>query len=492
MKGAKRRNGSHVSAAIYIRVSSDDQARRGYSLGEQEERCRALAYELGAREVATYTDGGESGSKLDRPGLTSLREALRAGLHDLVVVLDPDRLARNLSLQLALHDEFRHAGVALEFVNLDWEDTPDGRLFLQMRGAIAEYEREKIRMRTYAGRRRKARQGGLPCGPVDAYGYRYDREGKRLLPDPVQADRVRELFRWAAYGEPQLFPDGVPGPGRIAAVLNRLGIPAARGAAWHANTVRQILRNRRYVGELVTFRTALERGRRRPTPADEQIVVAVPALVDRSTFEQAAANLAASGRRAQGGPRYPYLLSGLLRCGLCGRALHGSLQRLRRRTHPVDAPTYVCSGRPHCRLPVQRAAQLEAQVWDAVVAFLATIELEPQAGPSHRVRFLQHLQADQAEQRRRLATAFRLGGLTETEYQAELERLHQAARAVEQELAAQPDKPAALLPLASLPLPARRALCGLVVERATITAERLTLRLRTTPHQESDPPSPPR
>lgn len=475
-------------AAIYLRVSSDDQARHGYSLGEQEDRCRALALELGALEVTAYTDGGESGAKLERPGLTALREALRAGLHDLVVALDPDRLARSLYLQLALHDEFRQAGVALEFVNLDWEDTPDGRLFLQMRGAIAEYEREKIRMRTYAGRRRKARQGGLPCGPVDAYGYRYDREGQRLVADPVQAATVREMFRWAATGDGLLFPDGPPGPGRIAALLNRLGVPPARGTAWHANTVRQMLRNRRYVGELVTFRTALERGRRRPTPPGEQIVVPVPALVDRATFEQAKANLAASGRRHQGKPRYPYLLSGLLRCGLCGRALHGSLQRLRRRTHPVDSPTYACSGRPACRLPVRRAAELEELVWEAVAAHLRSLDLGANLRPERR-EFLLRLQAEQAQQRRRLATAFRLGGLTEPEYQAELERLHRAARETERELAARPPS-ASDVPLEGLPRATRRALCALVVERALLEPHRLTLRLRTTPHRESPTPSP--
>lgn len=481
-------------AAIYLRVSSDEQARHGYSLGEQEERCRQLALELGAVEVVRYADGGESGSKLDRPGLSGLREALGQGRHDLVVVLDPDRLARNLYLQLALHDEFRRLGVALEFVNLDWEDTPDGRLFLQMRGAIAEYEREKIRMRTYAGRRRKARQGGLPCGPVHAYGYHYDRESQRLIPDPAQAATVREMFRWAACGDPVLFPDGPPGPGRIARQLNRLGVPPARGGAWHPNTVRQMLRNQRYIGELITFRTVTERGRRRPAPEEEQIRVPVPPLVDRATFAQANANLAANGRRHQGRPRHPYLLSGLLRCGVCGCPLHGSLQRLRRRTHPVAEPYYACSGRPTCRLPLQRAAPLEERVWEAVAAHLASLDLSPASTPgAEREGFLRRLRAEQEAQRRRLATAFRLGGLTEVEYRAELEALHRAARHLDDGLDRAPAPPgeggmAALL--GRIPPAARRTLCGLVVERAILSPDRVILRLRTGPGGESSIPTP--
>ncbi|MFZ5813785.1 MAG: recombinase family protein [Bacillota bacterium] len=488
---AKRR---YQRAAIYLRVSSEDQARHGYSLGEQEERCRQLAADLGAGQVVLYTDGGESGSRLDRPGLGALREALQAGLHDLVVVLDPDRLARNLYLQLALHDEFRRLGVALEFVNLDWEDTPDGRLFLQMRGAIAEYEREKIRMRTYAGRRRKARQGGLPCGPVDAYGYRYDREAQQLRPDPGQAATVREIFRWAAYGDPALFPEGPPGPARIARALNQLGIPTARGtpAGWRANTVRQLLRNRRYIGELVTFRTTAERGRRRPAPESERITVPVPPLVDPATFAQANANLTANGRRQQGRPRHPYLLAGLLRCGLCGRPLHGSLQRLRRRTRPQAVPYYACSGRPACRLPLQPALPLEDLAWRAVKELLAGQELAPAPpGPPARTTFLQRLRQEQEAQRLRLATAFRLGGLTEAEYRAELEALQRAAQETSRQLEEQGSvRPAPAPRLEALPHAARRALCALAIERATLLPGRLTLRLRTGPREGMGTPSP--
>lgn len=484
-------------AALYLRVSSDEQARHGYSLGEQEERCRQRAAELGAAAVTLYTDGGESGSRLDRPGLNELRSALRTGRHQLVVALDPDRLARSLYIQLLLHDEFRRLGVALLFVNLDWEDTPDGRLFLQMRGAIAEYEREKIRMRTCAGRRQKARLGGLPCGPVHAYGYRYDRDGQRLLPDAFQAATVREMFRWAACGDPSLFPDGPPGPGRIAALLNRLGVPPCRGGerGWQANTVRQMLQNRRYIGELVTFRTTVSGGKRRPAPEAERIRVPVPALVDPELFALANRNLAANGRRYQGSPSRLYLLSGLVFCGLCGCPLHGSLQRLRRRTAPQAVPYYACSGRPDCRLPLTPAAPLEEQVWDAIAAHLAGLSdwALSLCGPPEGAAYLDRVRAEQEAQRLRLATAFRLGGLTEAEYREALASL-QAAMAATPPPPAQPQRAGSQglerSVLEQLPPAARQALCRLVIERAEVTPEQLTLRVRTGPHGASATPSP--
>jgi len=483
MRPRQPKGSRYRRAALYLRVSSDEQARHGYSLADQEERCQELALSLGASEVRVYCDRGESGSRLERPGLSSLREAVRSGLHDLVVALDPDRLARSLYLQLALHDEFRQTGVALEFVNLDWEDTPDGRLFLQMRGAIAEYEREKIRMRTYAGRRRKARQGGLPCGPVDAYGYRYDREAQRLDLDPAQATTVREIFRWAACGDPLLFPNGPPGPGRIASELSRLGVPTARGGRWHANTVRQILRNRRYVGELVTFRTTVERGRRRPSPEGEWITVPVPAIVPQELFDQANANLAISGRRHQGRPRHPYLLAGLLRCGLCGAGLHGSMQRLRRRTHPTAVPYYACSNRS-CSLPLQPALPVEALVWSAVADLFSGLDLSDTPTGTARHEYLLRLRREQQEQRRRLAVAFRLGGLNEAEYQAQLAQL-QAALSETDHLLAEAVQSQESLPggdlLTRLAAPAsQKALLRLVVERAVLSPGRLVVRLRRT------------
>jgi site-specific DNA recombinase len=174
------------AAAVYVRVSTEDQARHGYSLQAQVEACRARAEALGASDVKVFADEGVSGALLARPGLNALREAVRSRAAALVVVWDPDRLSRNLSHQLLLTEEIEQARVRLEFVNFEWKSTPEGQLFYALRGAIAQYEKEKIRERTGRGRLQKARQGKLPAA-FRPYGYDYDPGASLLVVKPEEA-----------------------------------------------------------------------------------------------------------------------------------------------------------------------------------------------------------------------------------------------------------------------------------------------------------------
>lgn len=118
------------------------------------------------------------------------------------------------------------AGARLEFISFDWEDTPKGRVFYAVRGAVAEYEREKIRERTTLGRLQKARQGGIPVG-FDVYGYTYDPETGRVEIKEDEAAVVREIFERFAAGW---------GYNTIARWLNEQGIPTRRRkGAWRGS-----------------------------------------------------------------------------------------------------------------------------------------------------------------------------------------------------------------------------------------------------------------
>ena len=151
-----------VRAAIYVRVSSEEQAQHGYSLDAQRHACRIRAQQLGATTMVEFADEGVPGTILERPGLTKLRQAVMRRDVDVVVIYDPDRFARSLAHQLLVTDEIERAKIRLDFVNFEWQNTPEGKLFYAMRGAFSEYEREKIRLRTSTGRIQKARQGKLP------------------------------------------------------------------------------------------------------------------------------------------------------------------------------------------------------------------------------------------------------------------------------------------------------------------------------------------
>src|SRR5579875_1366259 len=116
-----------MHGAIYTRVSTLDQAEEGLSLDTQREAGEALARELGASSVEVLEDAF-TGTSLDRPAMNRLRDMVRARQVDLIVVYDPDRCSRDLSDLLIVTREIERAGVRLEFVNFDWQRTPQGML----------------------------------------------------------------------------------------------------------------------------------------------------------------------------------------------------------------------------------------------------------------------------------------------------------------------------------------------------------------------------
>jgi site-specific DNA recombinase len=108
----------------------------------------------------------------NRPGMTELRDRLRARGVDIVLGHALDRLSRNQTHQGLILSEIEHAGARLELVTEKLEDTPEGRLLLSVRGFVAEVERLKISERTNRGRRKRAQDGRMMPGPRPLYGYR--------------------------------------------------------------------------------------------------------------------------------------------------------------------------------------------------------------------------------------------------------------------------------------------------------------------------------
>jgi site-specific DNA recombinase len=293
-----------MRAAIYVRVSTEDQVAHGYSLPEQREACRKRATELGAEKILEFADEGISGAILERPGLNALREAISAGQVDVLIIRDPDRFSRKLSHQLLLVEEFEKAGVRLEFLDFEWKDTPEGRLFYAVKGAFAEYEREKICRQTKRGRIKKAKMGGVPCG-FDRYGYRYDPQTGQISVVDEEAEVVRKIFGWFTTED-----IGVIG---LANRLTDLGVPTRRNAsAWSRTVVWHILKSPAYKGEWV-----LRFG-------PEEVTVPVPAIVDAETWQRAQEKLQRSRRQWGGGEgKRAYLLRGILSCGDCGCPMRG-------------------------------------------------------------------------------------------------------------------------------------------------------------------------
>src|SRR6516165_1648588 len=150
-----------MTSAIYVRVSTDRQA-LAQTIDQQIERLQAHLKGEGEELRAEYIfrDDGYSGATLNRPGLDRLRDQLREGAIDRVLILSPDRLARNYVHQMVLLEEFERSGCQVQFLDQPLRQDPHDHLLLQIRGAVAEYERMR------RGRQMKLRAGVLLPWPT--------------------------------------------------------------------------------------------------------------------------------------------------------------------------------------------------------------------------------------------------------------------------------------------------------------------------------------
>ncbi len=162
-----------LRVAVYARVSTQQQAHT-QTIDQQLERLRAASVDRGRQlaDAHTFRDDGQSGTSLNRPGLDRLRDAVRLGELDRLLVTEPDRLARNCVHQMVLLDELDRFDCPAEFLDRPMGNDPHDRLLLQIRGAVAEYERTLIADRLRRGRSAKYRAGVLLPWTRPPYGYR--------------------------------------------------------------------------------------------------------------------------------------------------------------------------------------------------------------------------------------------------------------------------------------------------------------------------------
>ncbi len=356
--------------AIYIRVSSEEQAKKGYSIEDQIAQCKARAK---TDEVMEYIDDGYSGEFLDRPALSKLREDLKEGLISEVICYDPDRLSRKLMNQLIVSEEIEKRGI-LTFVNHNYQKTPEGMLFYQMRGAIAEFEKAKITERMSAGRRRKALQGKIVKNP-NMYGYSYNKEEAQFEIIEKEAKVIRMIFD--LFTKPNNLVQGING---IAHYLTEQGIPTKKNVGvWHRQVVRQILMNEAYAGRFFHNRWNTEGmlgNRYKPEderipmtlrPRDEWIEVPCPAIVDEDVFNHAQKLLKESRRRWAKRSVNQYLLSGIIRCGHCGNTMTGRRQKNwdRYDLEYSDVKNTAGAKNKGCGNKV-KSEKLDADIWEQV------------------------------------------------------------------------------------------------------------------------------
>jgi site-specific DNA recombinase len=292
--------------AIYVRVSTQRQA-QAQTIEQQIERLRAHVRGLGEHlaDDDIFRDDGYSGASLRRPGLDRLRDRAALASFDRLYVTDPDRLARNYVHQVLLIEELQQHGCQVEFLDRPMSRDPHDQLLLQIRGAVAEYERTLIAERTRRGRQHMFRTGQMLPWTRPPYGYRLDPErprdpsGVRL--EPAEAAVVAEIFAWYVRDGHTLLG--------LVKQLHELGVPSPSGKPyWGLASVRGVLTNPSYTGQVYAGRTRYRPAKVRrsathpigrphetavPVPEEEWIAVgAIPAIVTREQFDLARAKLA--------------------------------------------------------------------------------------------------------------------------------------------------------------------------------------------------------
>lgn len=307
-----------MNAAIYVRVSTDQQAEKGYSIDTQLEACRKCALELGAGHIEEFVDDGYSAEFIERPHLTKLREAVKSKKFDLVVFYDPDRMARNLMHQLIIAEEIDKSGAELKFVAVNYDQSPDGKFMFGIRGLLAQLEKEKIKERTMRGKRGKAAKG-MVISDAKPFGYTFDAEKSTYVINEMEAAIVRMIFDFMVKQK--------MGTARICKELNARGISSPRAKnAWIVSSIHRILTNTLYKGIINSMKyhykkIGLCKKKRILRPESEWIPISVPAIIDEVTWQAAQNQLHENKDFAKRNLKRDYLLNGLVTCARCGRAM---------------------------------------------------------------------------------------------------------------------------------------------------------------------------
>ncbi len=326
-----------MKAVIYARYSTENQDAR--SIEDQERRCRVFAVARGLQVVDVYSDAAVSGTTTARPNLQRLLVDARARKFKAVVVDDLSRLSRDRTDSAVLIRQLDDLGI--QVVDAETGATSDDEasdVVFAVKGIVnAEYVKA-IRRQTHRGLEGRAIAGFHTGGKT--YGYSSvaepnpaDPTKPRRVPvvDLVEAALVVRIFELFASGQ---------SPRQIAQALNADHVPAPhdngrgnKGASgWSHTTIRAMLRNRRYRGELMWNaskwkKTAKGTRRRVARPDADRIVKNVPelAIVGEDLWQRVQNRLGSSQRffdpdRRGRTPRTSrtFALSGLLRCGECG------------------------------------------------------------------------------------------------------------------------------------------------------------------------------
>jgi len=230
-------------ASLYIRVSTEDQAREGYSLDVQREYLINHAKKQNYEVYEVYADEGISAGTTDRPALQKLLKDAKQKKFGLVLVYKIDRFSRRLGDLLGLVEKLESYGVGFKSATEPFDTTTSaGKLLFQQLGSFAEFERNRHAERVFPGMVKSVQAGNWHGSRNCPTGYTYNKEKKLLEINEREAKIVRLVYKLYLEGKTTA---------EIADHLNVSKHETRVGRFFYPKYIRDILRNHIYIGEIV-------------------------------------------------------------------------------------------------------------------------------------------------------------------------------------------------------------------------------------------------
>ena len=338
-----------MNVALLARVSTQEQAINGHSIGEQIERMHKYCEAMGWKVYKEYIDAGYSGANTDRPALQRMIRDIKAGKIDKVLVYKLDRLSRSQKDTLYLIEDVFLANNT-DFVSMSENfdtSTPFGRAMIGILAVFAQLEREQIKERMQMGKEARAKEGKFSGGRMTPIGYDYI--NGELVTNEYEKMQVLKIF--------DMFQSGVS-LREIANQMNKAGYQHKHGQ-WCAKTIRILLKSKTFLG-YIKYNQQWHKG------THEE-------FIDLETHEKVCALLEERAEKHKNGSRRAKItsyLGGLLYCKNCGAKLTKLKAGERQYAY------YICNSRakktrelikdPNCKLKYWRMEILDGLVFDEI------------------------------------------------------------------------------------------------------------------------------
>ena len=309
--------------AIYCRVSTEEQSENGYSIDEQERLLEEWCKKMGYVIYKCYSDRGISGKNIkDRPALKELLSDAKAGKFDMVISWKINRVSRKLEDVLKIVNLLEKNNITFKSYSEPFEtDTPAGRMQFQMMALIGEFERGTIAQNVKMGMIAKAKSGNWCGGRVLGYDLvpnnspEEEKKGKNKLKiNEKEAEIVRFIFNEYSKGK---------GYKAITNQINKLGYKTKKGNNFSVGSIRDILTNPVYIGEIRynVRQNWSEKRRRNINPNPIRVKGKHEAIIDRELWDKV--QLILESKKGKPSRIYDgeYPLTGILRCPKCGAGM---------------------------------------------------------------------------------------------------------------------------------------------------------------------------